>query len=319
MLSRVFNAAQQTITLFYTKKLLIMKKFFFLLLMLVIKQVYGQNDTTLFYLDANMKYTSKENAVVVGKKGQSGTNVRVNYFLIRTNQLLATIEYADISYTKRNGIQSEYYPDGKISKQMHFKNDIPDGLIVKWDQQGRTTDSINMQNGITISKIVRKYHEKELITRSFEDSLNDKYEEMWQQPNGNLSIVSFTGNKGLKRNFLYDGRLLSQDSVFSRDRKDARFPGDSNAWRNFLERHLNADIPISRKIPVGTYTVVIQFIVNEDGSLDAIRGLTKLGYGLEEEAVRVLKKSPRWEPALEFGRPVKGFIKQPVTFFIEYK
>jgi len=38
---------------------------------------------------------------------------------------------------------------------------------------------------------------------------------------------------------------------------------------------------------------------------------------MEEEVVRVLNKSPKWTPAIQFGRRVKAYRKQPVSFFVE--
>ncbi|MBC7873898.1 MAG: energy transducer TonB, partial [Ferruginibacter sp.] len=38
------------------------------------------------------------------------------------------------------------------------------------------------------------------------------------------------------------------------------------------------------------------------------------GYGMEEEAIKVIKKGPKWEPAVQNGRQVKAYRKQPITF-----
>ncbi len=38
---------------------------------------------------------------------------------------------------------------------------------------------------------------------------------------------------------------------------------------------------------------------------------------MEAEVVRMLKKSPKWSPAIQNGKPVKAYRKQPVTFVIE--
>jgi hypothetical protein len=38
---------------------------------------------------------------------------------------------------------------------------------------------------------------------------------------------------------------------------------------------------------------------------------------MEEEVVRILKKSPKWSPAIQNGKPVKAYRRQPVTFMIE--
>jgi protein TonB len=47
--------------------------------------------------------------------------------------------------------------------------------------------------------------------------------------------------------------------------------------------------------------------VNESGSLSNINVVNGLGYGCDEEAIRVVKNGPGWEPAKENGR-VKGTV-----------
>jgi protein TonB len=38
---------------------------------------------------------------------------------------------------------------------------------------------------------------------------------------------------------------------------------------------------------------------------------------MEEEVLRIMAKSPRWEPAIQNGKKVKAYRKQPVTFQIQ--
>jgi protein TonB len=38
---------------------------------------------------------------------------------------------------------------------------------------------------------------------------------------------------------------------------------------------------------------------------------------MEEEAMRVIKRGPKWNPAIQNGRQVKAYRKQPITFRVE--
>ncbi len=100
---------------------------------------------------------------------------------------------------------------------------------------------------------------------------------------------------------------------------EAEFPGGDNGWIRFLTQNLNSEVPIKKKAPAGVYTVIIQFIVNTDGTISEFKPLTNLGYGMEEEVIRVLKNSPRWKPAIQDKRKVRAYRKQPVTFQVEEK
>jgi hypothetical protein len=107
-------------------------------------------------------------------------------------------------------------------------------------------------------------------------------------------------------------------AAFKRVEKEAYFIGGENAWRKFLTKNLDPDVPIRKDAPAGNYTVLIQFIVNKDGTLD-IEPLTNFGYGMEEEVVRVIKKSPLWIPAEQDGKKVRAYRKQPITFSVPEK
>lgn len=105
-------------------------------------------------------------------------------------------------------------------------------------------------------------------------------------------------------------------AVFEKVEIEASYPGGETAWRRFLEQNLNAAVPANKRAPAGTYTVVIQFVVDKTGKLSDITPLTNHGYGMEEEVIRLLKKAPHWKPAVQEGRVVKAYRKQPVTFVV---
>jgi protein TonB len=52
------------------------------------------------------------------------------------------------------------------------------------------------------------------------------------------------------------------------------------------------------------------------GSITGITAETYYGYGMEEEAIRVIKKGPKWIPAVQYGRKVKAYRRQPLTFAV---
>ncbi|HMK27060.1 MAG TPA: energy transducer TonB [Chitinophagaceae bacterium] len=94
----------------------------------------------------------------------------------------------------------------------------------------------------------------------------------------------------------------------------ARFVLD---WKKFLIKNLKAETPVDNGAGVGRYTVVIQFVVDKEGNVSDIKALTNHGYGMEEEALRVIKKSPQWEPAIYNGYKVKAYHKQMITFDVQ--
>jgi len=60
--------------------------------------------------------------------------------------------------------------------------------------------------------------------------------------------------------------------------------------------------------------VFLSFVVEKNGELTDIHVDRKLGGGTDEEAVRVLKASPRWTPGIQNGKPVRVKYNIPISF-----
>ncbi|MFN8290089.1 MAG: energy transducer TonB [Chitinophagaceae bacterium] len=114
------------------------------------------------------------------------------------------------------------------------------------------------------------------------------------------------GNKGI-----IDDKIVKEKGPAENVDIDAKFDGN---WKRFLETNLNASTPVDNNAPEGRYSVVVRFVVDVDGSISDITPLTKHGYGLEEEAVRVIRKSKKWAPAFLNGVNVKAYKKQVIIF-----
>ena len=55
------------------------------------------------------------------------------------------------------------------------------------------------------------------------------------------------------------------------------------------------------------------FIVEKDGSIDEIQVLRDIGYGTGQEAIRVLKLSPKWMPGEQNGQKVRCNFSLPIS------
>jgi protein TonB len=94
---------------------------------------------------------------------------------------------------------------------------------------------------------------------------------------------------------------------------ESEYPGGITAWQRFLNRNLHYPQDAVDNEIQGT--VVVQFIVDKEGNVsdvEAVSGPPEL----KAEAVRVIKKSGKWTPAIQNGRKVKSYKKQPTGFRI---
>jgi len=91
-----------------------------------------------------------------------------------------------------------------------------------------------------------------------------------------------------------------------------QFPGGEAAWQKFLQKHLHYP-PQAVDAGIGG-KVFISFIVETDGHLSDITLVRSVGYGLDDEAIRVLKIAPNWTPGIQNGRKVRVRYMMPFNF-----
>ena len=108
-----------------------------------------------------------------------------------------------------------------------------------------------------------------------------------------------------------------EDKIFTKVENEAQFPGGQAAWVRYLQKNLNANTPVDNGAPSGTFQVIVKFIVSKDGSISDVQAESKHGYGMEAEAVKIIKRGPKWSPALQNGRNVNAYRRQPITFVVE--
>ncbi len=130
-----------------------------------------------------------------------------------------------------------------------------------------------------------------------------------------LLLVSFLGFLSFAAKAQKDTAAVS-DPVFTSVDVEAKFSNDPSAWRQFLIKNLNGQVASDNGARAGTYTVVMSFVVNKDGSIRDIKADNDPGYGMVKEVTRVLKLSPNWVPATINNKPVVSRKKQPFTFEI---
>lgn len=106
------------------------------------------------------------------------------------------------------------------------------------------------------------------------------------------------------------------DKTFTKVEIESQFPGGSAAWLRYLNKNLRyPDDAVNNEIQG---TVVVQFIVDKEGNVSDVEAVSGPDNGgLRDEAVRVIKKSGKWTPAVQNGRQVKSYKKQPIVFKLE--
>ena len=135
--------------------------------------------------------------------------------------------------------------------------------------------------------------------------------------NNSKNVTNKAGEKTILNEVVVKSFENDENIVFEKVEVEAAFRGGEKEWRNYLNRNLDVNVPLKNGCKSGTYTVVVQFIVAKDGRVSDVRPLTNNGFGMEEEAMRMIRKGPDWIPAIQNGHNVKAYRRQPFTFVID--
>ena len=103
--------------------------------------------------------------------------------------------------------------------------------------------------------------------------------------------------------------------IFTYVEQMPEFPGGQAAVNEFLSK--NIMYPEIAKESNIQGRVTVKFVVNEEGNVSDIIVVKGIGGGCDEEAIRVVKKMPKWKPGKQNGRPVKVYFSLPITFRLE--
>jgi protein TonB len=105
-----------------------------------------------------------------------------------------------------------------------------------------------------------------------------------------------------------------EEGIFTTVQIESSYKGGPEAWKRFLLKNfrppeMEADGPV-------TATVVVRFIVDKEGKVSEVEAISG-PERLRQEAVRVIRLSGQWEPAIQNGRKVSAYKLQPITVTLQ--
>ncbi|MBO5988238.1 MAG: energy transducer TonB [Paludibacteraceae bacterium] len=106
----------------------------------------------------------------------------------------------------------------------------------------------------------------------------------------------------------------SEDDLYINVDKRATFPGGHIKMAAFIKENIKypefaADNGVQGR-------VIVNFVVDKDGSISDIKVVRGVHPSLDAEAVRVVKLMPKWQPAERGGKPVRTKYMLPLSFRI---
>ena len=111
------------------------------------------------------------------------------------------------------------------------------------------------------------------------------------------------------------GEVEGESDVYQIVEQMPEFPGGQEALFQYIAEHVN--YPVEAK-KAGAYgRVFVGFVVEPDGSLSDVKVLRSIGFGCDEEAVRVVESMPKWKPGTHRDEAVRVRYFVPVIFKLD--
>lgn len=106
-----------------------------------------------------------------------------------------------------------------------------------------------------------------------------------------------------------------KEEVFTHVEQMPKFPGGDAELYKFISSNLNYPAMAIENNVQGR--VVVQFVVTKDGSIGNVKVVRSVDRDLDNEAIRVCKKLPKFIPGKQNGQPVNVWYTLPVTFKLQ--
>ena len=103
-----------------------------------------------------------------------------------------------------------------------------------------------------------------------------------------------------------------EEEIFAFVEVMPEYPGGEDALIRFLQKNIRYPADAVSKNIQGT--VMVEIIVEKDGSISHPRVVKGIGGGCNEESLRVIKLMPKWKPAKQVGKYVRVYYAIPITF-----
>lgn len=206
------------------------------------------------------------------------------------------------------GSSTYYNPNGTVLKKVFYSRDDKNRRVGKMEELNDSLgNSILDKEGNGFYRVIEKKGEivegnylkgyKNGTWTTINTSENETYFEEYQ--NG-----EFIKGKAVDAN----GKATKYVEIEALP----TFDGGISAFGSFLSRDLRYP-PEARSNNVEG-RVFIQFFVEEDGSLTGAKVARGIGRGCDEEALRVMNKSPKWNPGTYRGKPIRVSYTIPIFF-----
>jgi TonB family protein len=250
-------------------------------------------DPILIYEGQLLRYgkTGKKESLIDYRKGKV---IGKAYFFFEDGRLHKILEYEDVK-VDFDPFRPSFYDQKTPFHKLEYYAD--------------STGTIMVDKGKGHIRKSNKSVKEEMIEEG--DYLDGLKDGLWTETNA--SNTYWVREKFLK------GKFLSGESFKDGQTHIYAIQDELPTYRGGMEqfyRYLSGSVryPADAQKYGITGKVYTSFVVEKDGSLAEVKVTRGLGYSLDDEAIRVLRQSPRWIPGKQRGIPVRVKYNLPISF-----
>jgi TonB family protein len=282
-----------------------MKKTLFILFCISIQFLaLGQNSAksesfgdTIFF-NEKWKETNKEKSAYYRILKQIDSK-----FAIEDHRMNGTLfekaEYSSITPYVKDGCSMEYYPNDSLKCKGNYVKNMLQGKFWSYGS-----------DGVLISEEIYKDNLLHGLSTYYTNGIDSGYvERVYEQ-----GVLLSTNNKNVfKKQKKVEKETHAE--VFMPLEVNPEYPGGDKARMEFLSKNLH--YPIKARAANIEGTVYVEFTIEIDGSVSNPIIKRDIGAGCGDEALRIVKLMPKWEPGMQKGMPVKTNFVMPIKFILK--
>jgi TonB family protein len=286
--------------------------FLFLLICTSTSTSFAQ-DTLVSYFDEDWEEVAKKDAEFKRKgfKIESGWGVIDSYLSNGVVQMTGSFKSSKAKI--KIGVFEYYFENGQLKDKGNYKKGKREGEWNWYYENGQKMLNVPFYHKGKSTSLETRWREDGSLDYKCvykKDKLNG--ESKWYHKNGKVSSVEVhkKGKLVSYEHLTESGKKVDNPIYFKR----ARFPGGNAGIQKYIVSEVGYPALALENDISGS--VQLYFVINKVGKVIDVKVIKSVHSSLDKEAIRVIKKMPRWTPAVQHNRKLNMSFRLPVKFEI---
>ena len=248
---------------------------------------FAQNKRDTIYFDKAWSVTKQIDSAKYYRIIKEADNLYyVTDYFIHSDSIQMTGAFKDYAQKIKEGLFVYYREGGTVSSKMIYKDGKENGQMISYYDTGELHSTEEFVNGTNHGDFIVYYK-----------------------------------NGKIKRKQTFANGVLKQKACYLENGKKTKYfklssPAEFKKGREALMKYLADNIKYPKEAQEKGIQgkVYLQFVVSDKGKITNVTLKKSVHPLLDEEAIRVVKSMPEWNPGTFDGKPINSIFSLPITF-----